>query len=175
MPATELRDRLVAVVRPVLSVAGLDLENVTVQPAGRRRVVRVVVDRDGGVSSDELAEASQEVSRVLDDADTMGASAYTLELSTPGVDRPLTEPRHWRRARTRLVRAPLREGEEELGEAYGRVVSADDHGVVLERNGEQHRYSYDSLGKGRIEVEFRRPETGATAAGDEGDTGEDVR
>lgn len=171
MTALELRDRLVAVVEPVVGGAGLDLETVTVQPAGKRRVVRVVVDKDGGITSDELVEASQQVSRALDDADAMGSGAYTLEVTTPGVDRPLTEPRHWRRATARLVRVPLAEGDE----VRGRVVTADDQGVVLEQDGEQHRYSYDDLGVGKIEVEFRRHDAGPADMADEGDRGEDVQ
>lgn len=172
MHALELRDRLVAVVEPVVDGAGLDLETVTVQPAGKRRVVRVVVDKDGGVTSDELVEASQQISRALDDADPMGSGAYTLEVTTPGVDRPLTEPRHWRRASSRLVRVPLLAG----GEVRGRVVTADDDGVVLEQDGAQHRYSYDDLGKGKIEVEFRRPDAaGPVETADEGEPGEDVQ
>lgn len=183
--ALELRDRLLAVVEPVVGDAGLDLETVTVQPAGRRRIIRVVVDRDGGVTSDQLAEASQLVSRALDDADPMGPGAYTLEVTTPGLDRPLTEPRHWRRASKRLVRAPLTskgggpEGQDTGGEVRGRVVTADDQGVVLDQDGEEHRYSYDDLGNGKIEVEFRRHDAGpadaADAAADEGDPGEDVQ
>lgn len=174
MPGTELRDRLLAVVGPALGDTGLELETVTVQPVGRRRVVRVVVDRDGGVTSDELAEASQQISRALDDADTMGAAAYTLELSTPGVDRPLTEPRHWRRARARLVRVPVQAADGESVPVRGRIVTADDLAVVLEHDGDQHRYSYEDLGEGRIEVEFRRPD-GETAGGGGPETGEDVQ
>lgn len=174
-----LRDHVLAVVRPALDGTGLDLETVTVQPAGRRRVVRVVVDRDGGVNSDQLAEASRQISRALDDADAMGSAAYTLELSTPGVDRPLTEPRHWRRARTRLVKVQVAAEGEEPTEVRGRVVAADDDGVDLEQDGTLHRYPYESLGQGRIEVEFRRAGDAladdATAAGDEGETGVDAR
>lgn len=162
----ELRDRLEELVRPAVAGSGLDLETLSVQPAGRRRVVRVVVDRDGGVTSDELARASQQVSQVLDDADAMGSAAYTLEVSSPGVDRPLTEPRHWRRATGRLVRAPLL-GEDGAdtgaGEATGRVVAADEHGVLLERDGDQLRYPYERLGRGRVELEFRRAERGNDA------------
>ncbi|MQA01407.1 MAG: ribosome maturation factor RimP [Streptosporangiales bacterium] len=174
MPGTELRDRLVAVIGPAVGDDGLELETVTVQPVGRRRVVRVVVDRDGGVTSDELAEASQRVSRALDEADTMGAGAYTLELSTPGTDRPLSEPKHWRRARSRLVRVPLQQADDETVELRGRVVTADDDAVVLEHDGDQHRYLYENLGAGRVEVEFRRP-AGDAAGAAEPEAGEDVQ
>ncbi|MQA82356.1 MAG: ribosome maturation factor RimP [Streptosporangiales bacterium] len=175
MHATDPHERLTELVRPVVTAAGLDLEALTVQPAGRRRVVRVVVDRDGGVTSDDLAGTSQEISRALDAADAMGGGAYTLELTSPGTDRPLAEPRHWRRAKGRLVRAPLRatdeadEDTDEAGEARGRVTEADDEGVVLEQDGTARRYPYESLGTGRIELEFRR------SAADESDEREDVR
>ncbi|MGH3099008.1 MAG: ribosome maturation factor RimP [Streptosporangiales bacterium] len=145
-----------ALVEPVVAEAGLDMEDISVRPAGRRQLVRVTVDRDGGVTADELAETSRAVSRALDEADPLGPGSYTLEISSPGVDRPLAEPRHWRRAATRLVRVPLRGVDGQAGEAYGRVVSADNDGVILEKDGHQHRYSYEELGAGRIEVELRR-------------------
>src|SRR5919202_4149540 len=96
------------------SRAGLVVEDVAVQPAGRRRVVRVVVDLPddalGGVPMDAVATVSQTLSQRLDDADAMGGTPYTLEVSSPGVDRPLAQRRHWARARTRLVRVLLRGG-----------------------------------------------------------------
>ena len=83
----------------------MDLESVRVSVAGRRRLLRVVVDSDHGVSLDDAADVSRDVSAALLDAtDVIGDVPYTLEVSSPGVDRPLTEPRHWRRAAGRLVR-----------------------------------------------------------------------
>lgn len=91
---------------PVVRAAGLDLESVRVGSAGRRRLLRVVVDADGGVDLDNIALVSREASARLDDTGAMGEAPYTLEVSSPGVDRPLTQPRHWRRAVGRLVRVP---------------------------------------------------------------------
>lgn len=166
MDATQLRDRLLTVVEPVVAGAGLDLERLTVQPAGRRRVLRVVVDRDGGVTADDLAEASHQVSRALDTADAMGPAPYTLEVTSPGVDRPLKEPRHWRRVTGRLVSAPLLHARTDSatdgaeGRVGGRLVAADGEGVVLEQAAGRMRYTYDELGDGRVELEFRRPDRG---------------
>src|SRR5215472_12377886 len=98
---------LVRVLEPVVRAAGMDLESVRVSPAGRRRLLKLVVDADGGVGLDAIAEVSREVSVRLDASGAMGEVPYTLEVSSPGVDRPLTEPRHWRRAQGRLVSAPL--------------------------------------------------------------------
>ena len=100
-------DRLTRLLEPVIRAMGLDLESVRVTAAGRRRLLRVIVDGDGGVSLDTIALASRELSARLDGATVMGELPYTLEVSSPGVDRPLTEPRHWRRAVGRLVAAPL--------------------------------------------------------------------
>jgi ribosome maturation factor RimP len=144
------RDRLKSALDPVVSAAGFDLEDVSVTSAGRRSVIRVVVDRDGGLDLDAVAEVSRVVSDALDDSDATGAAPYTLEVTSPGVDRPLTEPRHWRRAAGRLVKA---------GAVTGRVVRADDDGVTLEFDGSERTLGYDELGSGRVQVEFDRPTT----------------
>ncbi|GIH24289.1 hypothetical protein Aph01nite_25990 [Acrocarpospora phusangensis] len=134
---------------PVVAAEGLDLEDVTITPAGKRRLVRVVVDRDGGISLDDVSEVSRSVSDELDGTDLLGGSPYVLEVTSPGVDRPLTQPRHWRRARGRLVKAELRDG----AVAEGRIVLVDDDGVEIEGAG---RFGYGDLLKGRVQVEFRR-------------------
>ncbi|TDC64654.1 ribosome maturation factor RimP [Actinomadura sp. GC306] len=119
---------LTRLLEPAVRRAGFDLEEVDVRPAGRRRLVRVVVDGDDGVGLDDIARLSETASALLDESDAMGASPYVLEVTSPGVDRPLTEPRHWRRAVGRLVVAPLAEG----GQIEGRVIAADGDGVEID-------------------------------------------
>ena len=167
---------------PTVRAAGMDLESVRVGSAGRRRLLRVVVDADGGVSLDDIALVSREVSARLDATGAMGEAPYTLEVSSPGVDRPLTAPRHWRRAVGRLVRVPLAsdngasspappaEPAGETGQAgrtgrdgqaiEGRVIAAGDSGVILEVGGEQREFAYADLGPGRVQVEFGPPAGG---------------
>ncbi|MEU7746405.1 ribosome maturation factor RimP [Nonomuraea sp. NPDC050022] len=152
MGSASPRDHLMKLLEPVVGAEGLDLEDVTVTQAGKRRLLRVIVDRDGGVSLDDVADVSQVVSAALDDANAMGQSAYTLEVSSPGVDRPLTEPRHWRRAAKRLVKAEMRDG----SVVEGRVRSADESGVELDVDGAGRRFDYQDLARGRVQVEFRR-------------------
>lgn len=152
MGSASPRDHLMKLLEPVVAAEGLDLEDVTVTKAGKRRLLRVVVDRDGGVSLDDVAEVSQAVSAALDDDETMGQAPYTLEVSSPGVDRPLTEPRHWRRAARRLVKAEMRDGTV----VEGRVTAADDDGVDLDVAGAVRRLDYQDLARGRVQVEFRR-------------------
>ncbi|MFI7614140.1 ribosome maturation factor RimP [Nonomuraea terrae] len=152
MGSASPRDHLMKLLEPVVSAEGLDLEDITVTQAGRRRILRVIVDRDGGVSLDDVADVSQAVSAALDDDDAMGQSAYTLEVSSPGVDRPLTEPRHWRRAAKRLVKAEMRDGTV----MEGRILGADESGVDLDVAGTARKLDYKDLTRGRVQVEFRR-------------------
>ncbi|MFI6484094.1 ribosome maturation factor RimP [Nonomuraea sp. NPDC050663] len=152
MGSAASRDHLMKLLEPVVAAEGLDLEDVSVTSAGKRRVLRVIVDRDGGVSLDDVAEVSNAVSAALDDDDRMGSQPYTLEVSSPGVDRPLTEPRHWRRAAKRLVKAELRDG----SVVEGRIMAADETGVVLSLENDERRIDFQDLAQGRVQVEFRR-------------------
>jgi ribosome maturation factor RimP len=153
-------DRLARLLEPVVHAMNMDLEGVRVTSAGRRRVLRVVVDADGGVSLDDIALASRELSAKLDRSPEMGDQPYTLEVSSPGVDRPLTQPRHWRRAAGRLVVAPLRvenNGQQSgngTATAEGRITGWSEHGVTLDRDGVSREYQYAELGPGRVQVEF---------------------
>ena len=146
--------KLEALLEPIVRAAGLDLESVRLGSAGRRRLLRVVVDADGGVSLDDIALVSREASVRLDDTGAMGEAPYTLEVSSPGVDRPLTQPRHWRRAVGRLVRVPLAG---RPAPVEGRVIAAGDNGIILEVDGEHLELGYAELGPGRVQVEFGRP------------------
>jgi ribosome maturation factor RimP len=160
--------RLTRVLGPVVSAAGFDLESVRVSTAGRRRLLRVVVDADGGPSLDDIALLSRSLSAELDSSGVMGEAAYTLEVSSPGVDRPLTEPRHWRRARGRLVRVPVSGGP---GTVTGRVLDAGGGGVTLDIDGKPHDFGYRELGAGQVQVEFGGG-AGPGAAAGPGDEGE---
>jgi ribosome maturation factor RimP len=145
-------DDVRAVAAPAVASAGLVLEDLTLTPAGRRRVLRVVVDLPdevlGGVPVDAVAHASHAVSTALDDSDVMGGTPYVLEVSSPGVDRPLTQRRHWLRARGRLVTATLADG----GEVRGRLTEAGDDGLIVEGRA----LPWDAVRRGRVDVEFHR-------------------
>ena len=150
-PAT--RDRLAEELTGPMDALGLDLEAVDLSSAGRRRVLRVAIDKDGGVTMDDIADATREVSRLLDEHDDlMGAQAYTLEVSSPGVDRPLVLPRHWRRNVGRLVKVTPREGDP----VTGRVTASDDTGADLDVEGAQHRVEFADVKKAKVQIEFKK-------------------
>jgi ribosome maturation factor RimP len=152
-------ERIVGLLEPAVAALGMDLEGVKITSAGRRRLLRIVVDADGGVSLDDMALASRELSATLDRAAAMGEASYTLEVSSPGVDRPLTEPKHWRRAVGRVVSAPLRSQPGTSATApdatvTGRVAGTDSSGVRIDVDGASREFGYSELGPGRIQIEF---------------------
>jgi ribosome maturation factor RimP len=151
-----LTQRLHELLAPAVSQTGCDLEQVSSRMAGRRRLVTVLVDRDGGIDLDMVAQVSRAVSDLLDtpEADALLESAYVLEVSSPGVDRPLTLPRHWRRAITRLVSITMSDGEA----VSGRVVDADDESVTVDVDASLRRIRISDVNKAVVQVEFgKRP------------------
>lgn len=157
--------RIGSLVEPVLAEFGLELEAVEIQPVGRRSVLRIVVDGDGpegrGPGVDEIAEAANAISAALDESDVTGAAPYTLEVSSRGVARPLTAPRHWRRNRGRLVKVVLADG----GEITGRIAAVADDTVTLTVSGADRVLPYDQVTKALVQVEFNRPGAGGDDAG----------
>lgn len=177
-----LRDRLRRLVEPIITAEGLDLDDLSVTRAGRRYVVRITVDGDSGVGHNELTDVSRAISAGLDEAEETGGpltpDAYTLEVSSPGVDRPLTLPRHWRRSVGRLVKVTVRGREARDKQLTGRVVAATDDTVSLEVDGQRRDVALADLGPGRVQVEFTRlaeltdDEIGELTEGDEDTEGD---
>lgn len=135
-----------------LQELGLDLEAVELTPAGKRRVLRIAVDKDGGVSLDDVAAATRAINEVIDQSDAMGEQPYTLEVTSRGVDRPLTESRHWRRNRSRLVKVTLADG----SEVTGRIGDSDEEQVSLDVDGTTRALPYADVKKALVQIEFNR-------------------
>ncbi|MEV7869305.1 ribosome maturation factor RimP [Streptomyces sp. NPDC088124] len=156
--STTQSERLRGLLEPLVSAKDLDLEEIEVSRAGRRRVLRIVVDSDEGVDLDECAELSRSISEKLDETDAMGEDEYQLEVTSPGAERPLTEHRHYLRATGRLARIQLHEG----GEVVARILSVDDGGLDLEvpgvkgRKPTARRVEFAQIAKARVEIEFNR-------------------
>jgi ribosome maturation factor RimP len=147
------QDALLSVLTGPLLALGLDVEDIEVSSAGRRRLVRVLVDKDGGVTLDDIAAATTVVSSALDDADVLGDASYTLEVTSPGIDRPLTEPRHWRRNLDRLVKVKSHDGET----FTGRVTEATDSSATIDVDGVAYEIGFARVASARVQVEFNRP------------------
>jgi ribosome maturation factor RimP len=145
-------------IEPLVVAAGAELDELQIQSAGRREIVRVVVDRDGGVDLDLVSEVSRAISAALDaePLNSQFAGTFVLEVTSPGVDRPLTEIKHWRRSIDRLVEATLADGTS----VTGRIVAVDADHVVLEvQSGkvlERRTVAHADLVRGLVQVEFNR-------------------
>lgn len=151
-------ERIEQVLTGPLAELGLDVEAVEITPAGKRRVLRVAVDTDGGPTLDDVAAATKVIDRVLESdgpdggADVMGELPYTLEVTSRGVDRPLTLPRHWRRNETRLVKITLADD----ATVTGRIGASDDEAVTVAVDGAERRIPYADVRKALVQIEFNR-------------------
>lgn len=165
-PAHNLEaERLYALLAPAVQANRLYLEDVSIHIAGANRVVHVVVDlpqeETGGVSLDVIAEISKTLSDILDEDPSTDSRPYELEVSSPGVGRPLTEERHWHRARGRMVTVNVIQGDN----VTGRIHSVDSSGVTLvpelavkkgmkPKQGDPVKLPFDRIRSGKVEIEF---------------------
>ena len=150
-----LVNNLTELLTPAVTRAGFVLEEVTVTPVGKRRLVAVVVDcEDRNPSLDEVTVVSKEVSAILDNYTQMGEMPFTLEVTTPGIDRPLTLGRHWKKNIGRLVKITPKTGEKYIG----RIASVKNNAVTIEMKGKESEISFAEISRAQIEVEFNRKE-----------------
>jgi ribosome maturation factor RimP len=172
--SVSVKEQIRPAIEAPLRDLGLLVEDVAVTPAGKRRLVRIWIDRhldDAGdtttatapLTLDEVADATRAVSDALDETGAMGEQPYTLEVGSPGVDRPLTEPRHFRRNVTRLVTLTPHEGPA----VTGRITAAGADTVTVQvpptkkEPGRSVQVAYADLSRAAVQVEVSRP------AGDE--------
>lgn len=155
----ELADR-------IAGEAGFDLEDFSVVNAGRRSMVRVIVDSDDGVDLDDAAEVSRALAAAFDAEEESGgaafATAYTLEVTSPGIGRPLTEPRHFHRARGRLIAVTTTAGQS----LVVRVLGVTDTGVDVlggKSGTEPRELLFGEIAKAKVEVDFSGPSTAVAA------------
>jgi ribosome maturation factor RimP len=140
------REQILQILEPIASNMGLDLEDVEIKSAGKHSVS---IDKDGGINLDEVAQISNQISEALDAKDVLGEKPYTLEVGSPGIDRALTLPRHWRRNNGRLVKINFGSNSE-----IGRIIESDEEKVSLEVKGKTRSINFDKIDKAFIQVEF---------------------
>ena len=157
-------EELFELLTPVVEEFSLDLDDLTLSKAGKRRVLDVTVDGDDGVDLDEVAAVSRAISEKLDETDVMGSMPYVLEVGTRGVNKPLTKPVHWRRNLGRLVVVAG-----DAINATGRIVEFADPMVTLEIKGKNRTLNISEISRANIEVEFKK-----TTKSEELDTEENI-
>ena len=150
-----LASNITELLNPAVTRAGFVLEEVTVTPVGKRRMISVVVDCENrNPSLDEVTVVSKEVSAILDTYTQLGEMPFTLEVTTPGIDRPLTELRHWKKNVGRLVKITPHTGEKYVS----RIKEVLPREVILENKGKEVTVAFSDISRAQIEVEFNRKE-----------------
>ncbi|MCX6450967.1 MAG: hypothetical protein NTZ31_04615 [Actinobacteria bacterium] len=147
MPIDKVKEEVAAAIAPIIQATGNYLEDITIQSAGKRRMITVIVDSDTHLNLDQVTVVTKEISEVIENLTALGEIPFTLEVTSPGVDRPLTLPRHWAKNLGRLVKASLNDG----GEVKGRIGQSTQVSVVID----EATISYADIKKAVLEVEFK--------------------
>ena len=142
-----LIEEVAAAITPAIEAAGAYLEEVTLTPAGKRKIMTVIVDGDTNLSLDQVTSISKEVSTIVEVLPVLGDTPFTLEVTSPGVDRPLTNSRHWRKNRGRLINATLHDGQV----VAGRIGDATEIDVEID----SVKIAFAAIKKALIEIEFK--------------------
>ena len=151
-----LKDQISELVTPAVSDLGFYLEDVHVATPGSHRIVTCIVDGDASLNLDQVTTVSRVISELLDEAPFMGETPFTLEVTSPGVDRPLTQPRHFAKNVDRLLKIIKLDG----SEITGRILSNSDHDVTLtvavKKETLEQTISLADIKRAVVEIEFNR-------------------
>ena len=151
-----LKDQISELVTPAVSDLGFYLEDVHVATPGNHRIVTCIVDGDVSLNLDQVTSVSRVISELLDEADFMGETPFTLEVTSPGVDRPLTQPRHFKKNADRLLKVIKLDGIE----VTGRILSNSDHDVTLtvtvKKETVEQTIPLVDIKRAVVEIEFNR-------------------
>lgn len=142
-----LNEDISAAIRPIIEASGNYLEELTITSAGRVKILTVIVDSDSHLNLDQITAVTKEISEVIETLEELGDSAFTLEVTSPGIDRPLTKPRHWRKNFDRLVKITMTSGQDiqgRIGKATESTVSVGDQTV-----------SFEDIKRAVLEIEFK--------------------
>ena len=142
------KEEIIAVITPALAALGFYLEDVTITSAGRRSMLTVIVDGDTHLSLDQVTAATKGISEIIEGIQSLGQTPFTLEVTSPGLDRPLTKPRHWRKNVDRLVKVILLDG----SEIKGRVKDASETTTTID----EQVINFTDIKRATLEIEFKQ-------------------
>ena len=142
-----LNEDISAAIRPIIEATGNYLEELTITSAGKVKILTVIVDSDSHLNLDQITAVTKEISEVIEALEELGDSAFTLEVTSPGIDRPLTKPRHWRKNLDRLVKITMTSGQD----IQGRIGEATETTVLV---GDQ-KVSFEDMKRAVLEIEFK--------------------
>jgi ribosome maturation factor RimP len=142
------KEEISAVITPALTSLGFYLEDLNITSAGKRSLLTVIVDADRHLSLDEVMVATKAISEIVENIPALGSTPFTLEVTSPGIDRPLTKPRHWRKNINRLVKIILLDG----SQITGRIKQAGESAATIEES----VINYLDIKRANLEIEFKQ-------------------
>jgi len=142
------KEEISAVITPALAKLEFYLEDITITSAGKRSMLTVIVDADAHLSLDQVTVATKAIGELVEGIQSLGDTPFTLEVTSPGIDRPLTKPRHWRKNIDRLVKIVLQDGKE----VKGRIKSATDTTATVDQVG----INFSDIKRATLEIEFKQ-------------------
>lgn len=142
------KEEISAVITPALKSLGFYLEDITITSAGKRSMLTVIVDGDTHLSLDQVTVATKAIGELVEGIQSLGDSPFTLEVTSPGIDRPLTKPRHWRKNIDRLIKVILLDGKE----VKGRIKDASELSATVD----QQVILFTDIKRATLEIEFKQ-------------------
>jgi ribosome maturation factor RimP len=142
-----LNEEISAAIRPIIEATGNYLEELSITSAGKVKILTVIIDSDTHLNLDQVTAVTKEISEIIEALPELGDGAFTLEVTSPGLDRPLTKPRHWRKNLDRLVKIIMTSGEE----IQGRIGEATETTVLVDSK----KVSYEDIKRAVLEIEFK--------------------
>ena len=142
-----LNEEISAAIRPIIEATGNYLEELSITSAGKVKILTVIIDSDTHLNLDQVTAVTKEISEVIEALEGLGDGAFTLEVTSPGLDRPLTKPRHWRKNLDRLVKIIMTSGQE----VTGRIGEATETTALVD----SQKVSYEDIKRAVLEVEFK--------------------
>jgi ribosome maturation factor RimP len=142
------KEQVLAVITPAIESLGFYIEDITITSAGKRSMLTVIVDGDTHLSLDQVTVATKAISEIVENLPTLGNNPFTLEVTSPGLDRPLTKPRHWRKNQDRLIKIVLNDGKE----LTGRIKDSTESLVTVD----EQVIKFADIKRATLEIEFKK-------------------
>lgn len=142
------KEQVAAAITPAIESLGFYLEDINITSAGKRSMLTVIVDGDTHLSLDQVTVATKAISEIVENLPTLGNNPFTLEVTSPGLDRPLTKPRHWRKNQDRLIKIILNDGKE----IKGRIKDSTESSVTVD----EHVVNFADIKRATLEIEFKK-------------------
>jgi ribosome maturation factor RimP len=142
------KEQVAAAITPAIESLGFFVEDIAITSAGKRSMLTVIVDGDTHLSLDQVTVATKAISEIVENLPTLGNNPFTLEVTSPGLDRPLTKPRHWQKNKDRLIKIILNDGKE----ITGRIKDSTQSAVTVD----EQVINFADMKRATLEIEFKQ-------------------